>query len=257
MRSIEVILDIKKLYKVLETNSKLMHNNEYFLSQKGLSVKYSKEDNQEWYDILKDGRLVFCNGEAEEFDYDKKKKVFFWTGNDIKITITEEEMLLLDNTVIEKIRYNKEWNKEEKVDKQKRVLFADKKKEKDLTPKQRASKKYAQKGRKIWLETETGKEYLERENSEATKQRRMTANAEVGNYLINERLKQGKSREEVAERLGVSYDLISKWESGLSRPQYLHAIALADFLNFPYKPFRKMLSEAEKEAERLLKEEGK
>lgn len=39
----------------------------------------------------------------------------------------------------------------------------------------------------------------------------------LGNSLFNARKKSGMSQEEVAERLGVSRQTISKWELGVSQ----------------------------------------
>lgn len=50
---------------------------------------------------------------------------------------------------------------------------------------------------------------------------------ELGNHLFRARKKQGLSQEEVAEKLGVSRQTISKWETGETLPDVRQAKRLA------------------------------
>ena len=49
----------------------------------------------------------------------------------------------------------------------------------------------------------------------------------LGSSLFSARKKSGLSQEEVAEKLGVSRQTISKWENGTSDPSTSNLIALA------------------------------
>ena len=57
---------------------------------------------------------------------------------------------------------------------------------------------------------------------------RPESNQEIANRLAEIRREQGLSQEELAERLGLSRQAISKWERGESQPDMGNLIALAD-----------------------------
>lgn len=251
-KRVTALIDIENLYESIDKQAKIKQDT-YPLTQAGLFVKRTEnEEGRLWFDILLDGRLALCDGETVEFIYDSDSGLFLWLGNNMEVKLTEEEVELLDSEVLNQI------HSLESLNNGKRPLFADEIADEKLTSTQRANKKYTASGmRKEWLETEKGQEYLERENSVENRERKRTANKEVAVFLVNKRLEKGKSREEVASRLGVSPSSISSWENGYSRPHMLQAMALADFLQFPYKPFKKLLAEAEKEANRLLLAEGR
>ena len=56
---------------------------------------------------------------------------------------------------------------------------------------------------------------------------------QLGNHLFQARKKAGLSQEEVAEKLGVSRQTVSKWEQGLSVPDSDLLIALSEALETP------------------------
>ena len=55
----------------------------------------------------------------------------------------------------------------------------------------------------------------------------MVINMELGNTLSRLRRAQGLSQEQVAERIGVSRQAVSKWEADRSRPELDKLAALA------------------------------
>ena len=53
----------------------------------------------------------------------------------------------------------------------------------------------------------------------------------LGNRLFHARKKQGLSQEDVAGKLGVSRQTVSKWESGQSYPDFQRLVLLADYFD--------------------------
>lgn len=53
----------------------------------------------------------------------------------------------------------------------------------------------------------------------------------VSDKLYELRKKQGLSQEQLAEKLGVSRQAVSKWESGQAAPEYEKLIAISDYFN--------------------------
>ena len=53
----------------------------------------------------------------------------------------------------------------------------------------------------------------------------------LGNHLFHARKKKGLSQEEVAEKLGISRQTVSKWEAGQSYPDFTRLVMLSDFFD--------------------------
>ena len=61
----------------------------------------------------------------------------------------------------------------------------------------------------------------------------------LGNSLFQARKKSGLSQEDVAEKLGVSRQTISKWENSISYPDFHRLILFSDFFNVSLDGFMK------------------
>ena len=66
----------------------------------------------------------------------------------------------------------------------------------------------------------------------------------LGNSLYSARKSKGLTQEEVAEKLGVSRQAVSKWENGTSDPSTSNLCALAKLYGIPVE---ELLHETQKE----------
>lgn len=121
---------------------------------------------------------------------------------------------------------------------------------------QEANAKYTETKRKDWLNTESGKNYLERDRSVETRARRSNVNSEIMEFIKDVRKNSGLKQDEFADKLGVSINLVRKWELGENRPNFEVAQRMAFAFNFKSKLLIGLIKEAEKKAEMVLKEKA-
>lgn len=101
----DVTCDCENLFKVLY-NSDISNVTVYEdipLTDSNSKVRMSLDDSQKYFDILKNDRLVICDGEIQEFLYSYKDKSFLFEYNGLVLSLTLEEMRLLNPDVIEKL----------------------------------------------------------------------------------------------------------------------------------------------------------
>ena len=66
-------------------------------------------------------------------------------------------------------------------------------------------------------------------------------NIEIANRLVNLRKKNGYSQEELADKIGISRQAVSKWERAESAPDTDNLIALSKLYHISLQQFHKGL----------------
>ena len=63
-------------------------------------IRLSRTEERDYFDILKSDRLLICDGEIQEFHYNPLKKLFIFEYNEIVLSLTVEEMRLLNDKLV-------------------------------------------------------------------------------------------------------------------------------------------------------------
>lgn len=101
-----VLCDCENLFNQLNNNDIKEVDTfvEYCLKYNGQKIRLSIDGESQYYDILKNNRLVVCDGETHEFYYDNVSKVFMLSYNDLILKFTVEEMKLLNENAVESLK---------------------------------------------------------------------------------------------------------------------------------------------------------